>query len=413
MANSEFNQSKMTEESDSSDDPQNHKMEESDSSDDPQKYKMNIHHADIHPISDHNDLVQNEESLPQPPVKPTPVAVDNYNPEDNTGKIVKRLEDARPWWHKDHCILLCMFLLNVFDFITDVQVAKAIINLDTNVCPQFNCSVRVASDLKHYGERLIIFASIGFAYTLIRNALNAKKYVIFYKKQIVTLEEEQVKWNRYKRDLYWGWIPLTFENCLSILTIFTVWSGNYKNVVESNRTVYHASFVLSCISVIVTLIILWIKRRHLSNSKEHQKQKVYTKALCCHCCWCVCIVIGIFYLSFMVSGSIFFEDASPVVVISGRPDGQCWFYELDHIFRGDIIGYPQWIYDGCDGIDYMYDLQCAKDKDEETILLHCELNWNFTAHGDNFNDSYCHQLGDVCGFDLNVGTCRNYTITCD
>eukprot|EP01083_Nonionella_stella_P105944 305068_1 len=412
------------------------------SSHDARRNALDIRRVDIHAVPVHIDLSDEEDSTSAVALaKSTKLEQDNYNPEDNTSNVPKTAEIAiRKWWHKDHIIWFISLVLNIFDFITDVEVAVVLITLNTNACPQFNCAARSAASSSILGWLLIICADIGFIYNLIRSRLDAKKLYRLYKNQVTKSDVNSTVLSRYRRELYMGWIPLLVENCFSIFIIEFAWSEYYTNIKgpksDAQQAAYSRSLALSVIGVCGALIVLLVKRRKLSRSEEHQKGKVYRKVLTTHCTWCTCLVLlvsGKIYLILMYLGDLETVDASPIVDISNERE-ECLFYNdldgIEQLFgtQGDIIGYPEFIYDGCDGRDYNYDLYCrphlvlnvqdmngfdlnAQDSNDEPVpvLLHCELSWDFT--GNDFSD--CNHAEDVCAFDLNVEVCGNYPISCD
>eukprot|EP01083_Nonionella_stella_P169483 574795_1 len=348
---------------------------------------------------------------------------DNAVPVTAASKVTAEHEEEkkRKWWHKDHLMLLCGFAYGCYNYITDIEVAISYLNI-ASVCPQFNCPVVAPGN---GGEAacflLIVFATVGFIFNLIKSRVEARALYNLYKDPTTKTEEDEASLRKNRRALYLGWIPVILENLLSLTIIYMMFLELFQYII-SREGLYIRSMLLSVGSVYFTLAKSTLRpRRKLSKSEAHKKDNKYCKAIWCHCCWCTCSGLYAAIFAILIISDLYAEPINTIDIEdpqdpTGNPEqtGQCWFYDPPsdydvRVFGGDIIESPALIYKNCSGTNYTYGMECQKDEDRDVVLLHCQLNWNFTAG----NVSDCHHVDDMCTFDLSPGICENYTINCD
>eukprot|EP01084_Bolivina_argentea_P177658 307202_1 len=371
------------------------------------------------------------------------------NEDEYTDVVKKKIYD------KKHIVWLFTFILGIYDYITDCEVALSWFSLH-RVCPEFRCDVVTNSGVMVvWGVILIIFATVGFIAGFVIKLFEFKKLYLDYTYPIAPKDQLQNEIKLARNSLLCSWITLIFEDLISLFIILIIYMGDDKsddndgiNEIVGLSSIYLQSMVLSSISICVTLLLSLRNRIKLCEANGRCKY-FFTK--CWYCVWCpvsgtvaTCFILLVFVLAIYKQTS-----RSPVIDIGKVTSHEkyvnstCRFYDdhdemqidemqIDEIHVGELTDFPYYVYKNCDGTDYKYNLLCTEDKgfDYEKILS-CKLDWFYNLKITDLNDisnisnktteSYYEYLydecnsnkNDTCVFTIELGTCSDYTIICE
>eukprot|EP01083_Nonionella_stella_P025066 69053_1 len=348
----------------------------------------------------------------------------------------KKEDDFKPRkiHDKAHILWVVTFIANAYDYYTDMAVVTSWFKLCKHKCAGFGCSIVDESLLKSYATQLAIFSSVGFIAGIVIKIVAAYGLYQIYnygKTKEAKVEKEE---KSTKLQVYIVWIPLVFENLVSLWLIFSAFKDANVQYIGDNRPIMIQSMVMSFVSICVTLALKLRKVAQLGESEVSPGHKskndvYYINELRCGCCWCFGIT-AVSILTMFALIMVFVQQQVEPIVMLNDDQTECRIYnegfshpadngglyraDGDHVYNGSVLVEPVYVYPDCAGTEYEYRLHCRDDVDGNTVkLLHCTLNWEFT--GSNLIDNtHCYSnLTRQCRFDIELGECGNYIVKCD
>eukprot|EP01084_Bolivina_argentea_P000305 582_1 len=321
----------------------------------------------------------------------------------------------RKLWHKEHIIWILTFILTIYDFITDIQVAEAWFKLGS-ICPQFRCKVHNPEAVL-WAVLLFIASGIGFIAALVLKYLDAKTLYVLYKFPMPAEDILNHELVYFKKFIFWGWVPLIVEDVASVWCIMLFWMNTDDNVAGLTQK-YTISITLSILSVFVSIVLSCRKNKKLTENKAFLCERI------CNCFWSVC-AFGCVSMAITMVVMKYLEMNEPVPFIGIFNDNtdycKTWNeynsyiinkYNYSASYTAKLTDAPNMIYNDSHselfyyhsdqyGIGWYDNWTFICFEHGRDIILNCEIQW-----------SYLGQI-DLCQFDIESGFCGDLTIQCE
>eukprot|EP01083_Nonionella_stella_P025065 69051_1 len=352
------------------------------------------------------------------------------NMDTNTNTTVNETQEKdddfkpRKIYDKAHIFWIITFIVNGYDYYTDIDVVTSWFKLSKHQCAGFGCSPIDQSYLKSLATALAIFSSVGFIAGIAIKIAGAHGLYQIYKHGQTKEAKQEKEEESTKLQVYIVWIPLLLEDCLSLWLIYAAMTGAKLEYVGDNRPVMIRSMVVSFISIWITLILECRSVNQLTDDARGTEDGYYVYEVRCGCCWCGTIGVLSVCAMFILVLTLIKTKIEPIVMLNDNQT-QCRVYnegsergqysaDGNHLYNGSIFGEPVYVYQDCVGTEYEYKLRCMDDWNGNDVkLLHCQLYWEYSG-SDLLNNNHCYRNGTHrCTFDIKLEHCGNYIIKCD